>query len=508
MRSRNRIRGGLAAFLVLLCAPPRSVCQPAVLGQGGETAALRPVHDASSWAAVDGPLRPLWSRWKAEQAAAGTMWDDQGHITNIQGARITASRRADQVPPAFTAWAMQHAGDEGLLLGSSPADAAARAAAEAARVQVLVQQAAQKVAEEEAAARAAAERAAPEAAADPAATDPAATGEQPADAEADATPEGDPAGFLPAADSPGASPADAFGEPTTQPGADSTGGDMGLPSSDTTGGPPPATAKPAPEKDLAYGTEHGLQKLDLYLPPDAGGAVPLVVYFHGGGFYRGDKGDVGKFLAVLDHGYALASVNYRLLQKGSVADVNLIQDVGTIAKAAFDCRLAVRWLRSNAGRYGLDPDRFAAAGASAGGYMAAVVGSGSDVGRFPGEPGGGPSAAVRAVIDWAGVTNFGTFVEHKGGSSFGGLASSFLSAQGALSPYEYVSGGDPPTQIRHGEADPVVPVKQSTTYAARLKQAGVEVDLETFPGLGHEPDPAFLQREVEAAIAFLDRALR
>jgi len=85
----------------------------------------RPVFNASSWADVTGPLRSLWEAWKAEQAANGVQWDDEGHITNINGARIISSFRADSVPAEAVAWMTQNAGE--VMPGSLVADSSGAA---------------------------------------------------------------------------------------------------------------------------------------------------------------------------------------------------------------------------------------------------------------------------------------------------------------------------------------------------------------------------------------------
>lgn len=96
---------------------------------------VRPVFDASNWAAVTGPLNSLYQAWKAEQAAAGIIWDDEGHITNIEGATITSSYRADSVPQEAIDWMVSHADQlDGVLVASSAGAAAAMGSEEVARV--------------------------------------------------------------------------------------------------------------------------------------------------------------------------------------------------------------------------------------------------------------------------------------------------------------------------------------------------------------------------------------
>ncbi len=114
-------------------------------------------------------------------------------------------------------------------------------------------------------------------------------------------------------------------------------------------------------RDLPYTSHpHPCQHLDLYLPPQEG-LLPLILWVHGGAFCAGSKDEFvpAEYLVA---GYALAALNYRLSQH-ALWPAQII-----------DCKSAVRWLRAHAGQYGLDPQRFAAWGASAGGHLAAMLG--------------------------------------------------------------------------------------------------------------------------------------
>src|SRR6187431_2278789 len=115
-------------------------------------------------------------------------------------------------------------------------------------------------------------------------------------------------------------------------------------------------------RDLAYVTGgHPRQRLDLYLPPESGSA-PLIVWIHGGAFRMGSKEDRVPF-EMLEQGYAIASLNYRLSQHAHFpAQIE-------------DCKAAVRWLRAHADSYWLDQSRFASWGESAGGHLAAMLGT-------------------------------------------------------------------------------------------------------------------------------------
>ena len=141
-----------------------------------------------------------------------------------------------------------------------------------------------------------------------------------------------------------------------------------------------------------------MQKLDLYLP-QGDGPFPLIVNVHGGGFMMGDKSDppsqpaIAQFLA---NGYAVASIGYRLSAEAKAPAQ--IQDV----------KAAVRWLRANAAKYNLNPDKFAGFGGSAGGSLVALLGTSCGVAELEGADLGNSdqSSCVQAVVDWFGPTDF------------------------------------------------------------------------------------------------------
>ena len=153
--------------------------------------------------------------------------------------------------------------------------------------------------------------------------------------------------------------------------------------------------------NLAYASVSPSQTLDLILPTgNFSGPRPLIVRIHGGAFQYGEaawdeKGPAAQ--AILDAGYALASINYRVATEAP------------FPAAARDVKAAVRFLRAQAGKYGLDPRRFAAWGESAGGYFAVLLGvTGDQPTPFDDFSLGNPniSSAVAAVVDWYGPTDF------------------------------------------------------------------------------------------------------
>src|SRR5438067_9711157 len=170
--------------------------------------------------------------------------------------------------------------------------------------------------------------------------------------------------------------------------------DKGAPKEKDKAAPKSATPFQLPEgtkahRDLAYGA-HERQKLDLFLPPDVSGPLPLVLWVHGGGWENGRK-EQNPALPFLAKGYAVAATNYRLSQHA------------VFPAQILDCKNAVRYLRAHAQEYGLDPDRFGVWGASAGGHLVALLGTTGE-NTFAEETGDTKkaSSAVQAVVDWFG----------------------------------------------------------------------------------------------------------
>ena len=252
--------------------------------------------------------------------------------------------------------------------------------------------------------------------------------------------------------------------------------------------PHPADALPpsvAVHRDLAYVSGgHPRQVLDLYLPR-AAGPQPLIVWIHGGAFRMGSKGDriPGE---MLEQGYAIASLNYRLSQHARFpAQIE-------------DCKAAVRWLRANAARFDLDPDRFAAWGESAGGHLSAMLGTAGHERSFDVGEHLAYSSRVQAVLDFFGPTDFLQMDAHRlpegmvhdaadspESQLVGGPIQEHPAEVARANPATYVTPDAPPFLIVHGDRDPLVPYHQSTLLAAALRVAGVPVTFYTVAGGGH-----------------------
>ena len=262
----------------------------------------------------------------------------------------------------------------------------------------------------------------------------------------------------------------------------------------------------AVHRDLAYVTHgHPRQKLDLYVP-GVDAPAPLVVYIHGGAFRAGDKAEHPP-LEYLAEGYALAAINYRLSQHA------------LFPAQIEDCKAAVRWLRAHAKEYGLDPRRVAVGGSSAGGHLAAMVGTAHHVKAFVVGEHLNVSSRVQAVRDYFGPTDFLQMDVHRppGGmvhdtpdspesQLVGGPIQENPDRVARANPITYVTAGAPPFLIVHGDRDPLVPHHQSVLLATALEKAGVPVTFYTVEGGGHGgfEDP----KVDELTKAFLEEHLR
>jgi acetyl esterase/lipase len=250
--------------------------------------------------------------------------------------------------------------------------------------------------------------------------------------------------------------------------------------------------------DVAYVPNgHERQRLDLYVPSTGTRPFPVIVWIHGGAFRTGGK-DAHRIFPLLTsfvgEGYAVASVNHRYSQQ-SVFPAQ-IQDV----------KAAVRWVRTNAATYGLDPNRIVAWGASSGGHLAAMLGTSAGVTEFGDQD--DRSSRVQAVVDFFGPTDFLQMDAHRLPTGMvhnvdtspesqlvGGLITQHADRVARANPITYVTPDDPPFLIVHGDRDPNVPHHQSEILADALKAAGVTTTLRIVPGAGHG-DQIFMAADV------------
>lgn len=255
----------------------------------------------------------------------------------------------------------------------------------------------------------------------------------------------------------------------------------------------PATPQPPAGviayRDLAYVENgHERQKLDLYLPAE-GENRPLIVWIHGGAFRMGSKEGNENDQLPFDYvtqGYALASLNYRLSQHA------------IFPAQIEDCKAAVRWLRAHSAEFKLDPDRFASWGPSAGGHLAAMLGTAGHVAELEVGAHLDFSSRVQCVVDYFGPTDFLQMdtqrlpdgMIHDAADSpeselVGGPIQEYPEKVARANPVTYVTADSPPFLIVHGDCDPLVPYGQSLLLVDALQKVGGDVTFYTVAGAGH-----------------------
>ncbi len=249
--------------------------------------------------------------------------------------------------------------------------------------------------------------------------------------------------------------------------------------------------------DVPYCSDSPSQVLDIYLP-DSKGPYPVIVHFHGGAFLFGTQRDINlrPMLRGLDKGYAIISVSYRMSQEARFPAL------------IWDAKAAIRFIRAHAHDYNLMTDKIGVWGPSAGGYIVSMLGATNDEPAFEDLDMGYAdfSSSVQAVVDWCGPS--GNFLEmdpalrlnrlgeadHNDPLSpesriMGAPITTILELVKLATPSTHLKKNLPVFLIHHGDADPIVPVQQSLTFASAIKKAGGQVTLEIFSGQGHHGNP-------------------
>ena len=269
------------------------------------------------------------------------------------------------------------------------------------------------------------------------------------------------------------------------------------------------------ERGVLYDT---IDQYKLYLDiamPKEGGPYPCVVLFHGGAWRGGSRKEISEGYKRKDgrvepsalediaaRGYVAVAPSYRLAPK--------FQFPAQIQ----DARAAVRFLRANAKEYGIDRDKFAAAGFSAGGHLALLLGLADKVEGW--DAGGNleQSSRVQCVVDFFGPADLSLYAVSPALEDaymvpvFGKACKTDPDVYKKASPITYVSKTAPPTLIIHGTFDLIVPIIHSENLEKKLKDAGAKVEMITVRGEGHGWTGPTLTRTVNDALKFLDANLK
>ena len=259
--------------------------------------------------------------------------------------------------------------------------------------------------------------------------------------------------------------------------------------------------------DLPYaGTGNPRQRLDLYLPKTRQDdkPLPVVVFIHGGAWQTGDKrGGYQMIAPLVESGeYIGVSVGYRL--SGEAIWPAQIHD----------CKAAIRWLKANAERYNLDPNKIGVTGTSAGGHLVAMLGTTGDLPELEGKLGGHvkESSRVHCVVNQFGPTDLLAMGgSHNNPNSpesklVGGAVQEMQKVAREASATTHGSRDDPPFLLIHGTNDRVVPFSQSELLHEALKKVGVTSVLVPVQGGGHGGFPS--RQVADRLRQFFDKHLR
>ena len=238
---------------------------------------------------------------------------------------------------------------------------------------------------------------------------------------------------------------------------------------------------------------------DIYVPPGEG-PFPGVLMIHGGAWMTGSKGHMlGHARTVVDAGYTVMSINYRLAPKHKFpAQVD-------------DCKAAVRFMRDNAQKYKIDGKKIATYGYSAGGHLACLLGmtdaedglEGSDLADEA------TDTRVQCVIAGGAPCEFRTMPKRVSALGYwlGGTREKVPENYRLASPTTFATADDPPVFFFHGEKDTLVPEISPKALMTALEAHDIKCQFHVVSGKGHIG--AFLDRNSpKEAVKFLDAKLK
>ncbi len=252
-------------------------------------------------------------------------------------------------------------------------------------------------------------------------------------------------------------------------------------------------------KDITYKNidDNNLQ-LDIYKQKGLEGPAPAMIFVHGGSWKKGKRQDYLPYL--IDYakkGYVTITVSYRL------------SPVAKFPAAAQDVNCGIKWVKEHAMEYGIDPERIALVGGSAGGHLSLLLGYGGDEPVFNQDCElSSVSSKVKVVVDFYGPVDMTTPYAISTEQVQGFLGTTYdknPEVYELASPSTFITPDDPPTLIFQGTIDSLVPVSQSDSLDSWLQQAGVPRDYHRLKGWPHSMD---VSREVNEYCQFyIDRFL-
>jgi len=244
------------------------------------------------------------------------------------------------------------------------------------------------------------------------------------------------------------------------------------------------------------------QALDIYIPHNrVSEKLPVVVYIHGGGWRNGSKNYAGRVMPYIRTGrYIGVAINYRL------------SDEAPILEMVYDCKAAIRYLKANAKKYGIDKNKIGVWGTSAGGHLAAMIGLTSasktlegDVGYYKKENG-----SVACAVDAFGPSDFVTQFKlvgenYKDNPRFESFFNNDIEAVKLASPITHADGSCIPFYIYHGGNDKTVSINESEKLYDKLKASGAKEIY--FQRITDGPHSVRHERITQQMLNFFDRYL-
>jgi acetyl esterase/lipase len=259
------------------------------------------------------------------------------------------------------------------------------------------------------------------------------------------------------------------------------------------------------EPDIEFANPDGQHlQLDMARPKSGDGPLPAIVCIHGGGFRAGSRQGYDKLcIRLAGEGYVAVTVSYRLAPKYR------------FPAAVHDVKAAVRWIRVNAKKYHVDPERIGVTGGSAGGHLAQFLGVTADVKQFEGD-GGNPeqSSRVACVVNFYGPSDFTKSYGKSVDAAkvlplwLGGDLEQAKHKHIVSSPLNWVTPNAAPTLCIHGTVDKYVAHEQAVWLIDRLKSAGVEAELLTLEGAGHGFQGKDAETAEKAMLGFFAKHLK
>jgi acetyl esterase/lipase len=260
--------------------------------------------------------------------------------------------------------------------------------------------------------------------------------------------------------------------------------------------------------DIPFAIADGHElRLDLYLPSGVD-RPPLIVYVHGGA-WRADSKESMPLAGLVSHGFAVASVDYRL------------SPVAQFPAQIHDIKAAIRFLRATQSDYGYDASRITISGASAGGHLAGLVGVTNGNKELEGDLGNhrNESSDVQAIVDYYGASNLLTILNQSTPHGIGVRVPALQLLLGAqpedspelaklASPLFQVDPSDPPLLLLHGDQDPQMPINQSHELYGAYKKAGLPVRFEVLHGAAHGGSRFYDDHSTGIVVGFLNEFVR